>query len=284
MTILGDDGQLWDQQGIVYTTGRGVLVNPGIVAHQKGAWSSVAFTADRDYNGFLFQVFMQPASGFGVGWAFDLAWSNVDTFSPETNVYTFVRNLIVQSPSQLSAGLTFHIPMAIPTGATIYVRCQQNTTTANNTLDVAITGLADGVDGSPAYGICTSYGTLTTGTQQRGTAVTAGTAPTLGGWVDLTSIAPLSHPVRALILSMFTIGAIASTARIYWDIGLGVPADPPTVLIPNIAQAVSSTHDQYIPQIIGPIPVQIPAGKSISVRGTHSISPPALRVALYTFS
>jgi hypothetical protein len=172
----------------------------------------------------------------------------------------------------------FLCPMKLPAGIVVRARAQGEA--AAGTVAVSLTGIASGFASAEPCATCTAWG-ITTATT-RGTAITSGLANVKGAWTELVSAANNLIPTRYLTLLIFQRNAAIGSSDLVLDIGIGPATE--TVLIPNIFLSCSGTRDNAMPQIIGPIPVQIPDGVRVAVRLQSSVASIAWEMCGYSFS
>jgi hypothetical protein len=173
-------------------------------------------------------------------------------------------NLPVSRPFDAATNglMTVMLPLAIPAGTRIAVRGYGSG--AVNAY-VTVTVLQGSYLGHAPYRRATTYGAA----QPYLTLVDAGsTANTKSAWTEI--VASTTAPIKLLYLlygpesSTAHGGGGESTSLV--DIGVGAAASEVVVL----ANLAVSRQRPYVPHVLGPIPVDIPAGSRIAVRAQCS--------------
>lgn len=266
-----EEGQLWAQgEGVsgdtpVLTNGiNTATLTAAVVASLAGSEAGkgvpkLVFTATRNYSGFLLQVFNRN-SVFTTRSLLDLSWD-----SAAANV--FAANIYLQAPNTAAFSYALYMPIAIPSGASIYARAW--CLAAAGTVNVLITGVAGGGEG---YSRCQTIGVDATNTNSFGTAISRGIQPAEGSWTALANAAgaqTTGEPIRAVILLLGNRGGQDATVRWFWDIALG---SPQTVVLEDLITTTTLSADTHTPQVYGPIPLSIPALTQIYARVSTSIT------------
>jgi hypothetical protein len=158
------------------------------------------------------------------------------------------------------AGGCYSMPLYVPAGSQLQVRCAA--TTASATMTVVMVGASGGWMGAPGVRRCSA---LYTPSSSAGVILTPTTANTDTAWTDL--IASTTRECRAI---MVAIGPgneeVRATAHHYLiDIGLGAAASE-TAIVSDLMAANGTTGDVPLPQVFGPFPTWIPSGNRISCR------------------
>jgi hypothetical protein len=263
--VQQDGGQIWESQGVVEASNTAVNVTANATANAKGLTPVLIHTAVRPYSGFLLQILRNQSLG---RYLIDLSWD-----SAAANI--FVANISVQSSIASALGMALYIPMEVPNGATIYAR-SQSSVASSLPMALAITGMS----GGSGYTRCQTIGVQTNPTG--GTSVIA----TGGAEGDWTPLAPVTaQPVQAVILLMGNQATTTESAaqRTFWDIGIGAIGSERAILS-NIVQAANVTSDMMLPQYLGPIPLHIPAGATISARAAARVVNLNTDIAILAFS
>lgn len=161
---------------------------------------------------------------------------------------------------------TVFLPISIPAGSRLAARNQSNTASATVNINVVL--LAQGFLPSQPLSQMTTYGLAAT---TRGTAVDGGaSANTKGAWAEVTS--STTSPIRMLYMN-FSGGRItrSGTSNFLFDIGIGAGGSE-TVLIADLQTRADSNTDFPVPFMMGPIPVNIPAGTRVALRTQCSVN------------
>lgn len=163
-----------------------------------------------------------------------------------------------------AAGGSWTIPVSIPAGTRLSVRCASSSSGADS-VNIGITCIAAQMASTVGFR-CEGFGANTTGST--GTTIDpGGTANTEGSWTQL--IASTAFPYRWLALSVRGNNIAAATN---WLLDIGIGANPnEKILIPDLGIGASSNGDVVSPSTIN-IPVNIPAGTRLSARCQCSLN------------
>jgi len=172
-----------------------------------------------------------------------------------------------------SAGTAYYLPLSIPEGERLAARTQS----LGTTLRIAVTLVALGGLASKPFNGAATYGAVTA--DSGGTSIDpGGTAHTKGAYVELT--AATSADMRELILALGNAGISRGYAADWLlDIGIGA-AGSEQVLLPDLPLCTGSGTISMgiLPQTIGPLPCNIPAGTRIAARAQCSINTASDRI------
>ena len=153
------------------------------------------------------------------------------------------------------------IPMSIPAGSRVAVRCQCNVNAQAMRCGMTLIQTDFGAY-SGAYSAVETWGADTS--DSAGTAVVSGQNDAKGAYAQL--VASSANNTSAIIIHVgagdFT---HAANNEMLIDIATG-GAGAETVLIPNIYVIGDVFEDIFRPQLIGPIPCSIPSGTRVAVR------------------
>lgn len=114
------------EYGAVTATSKGTLVDPGATANTKGAWAQMTASASLESHALILTAMPNSsAGGAGTHWLVDIG---IGAASSEQVVVPNVHLSGMNSYGPHRAGI--NIPMHIPAGARVAVRCQSSATSA----------------------------------------------------------------------------------------------------------------------------------------------------------
>lgn len=250
-------------------TTTGLTLTADASANTKGAFTEVIASAPFDANAIIVELVLTNANA-GRLFLIDVALGGAGS------EVVVVPDLICEGVSTVSGVYgqgSYQIPLRVPAGSRISLRCQSSTG-ASTIGQIATTLIAaGGVDGITSF---VNYGA--NAGDSGGTAIDpGGTAHTKSGWVELT---PSSSAVTQWMGLMVTYGH-ATVATCSWavDIGTG-PAASEVVLLPDvrIGSATSSGAQPSIQARMTHALTYIPAGTRIAARASCSINTATARV------
>lgn len=261
---VNDSGQLWKTTGTTAAVA-GVTITGGPGPSTGfGAYVQVATAAPRTYAGFLLHVFKNTQAG---AFAIDLAWTGNavdDTVDPDR----FVRSILLQSPRIDQMGYSLYIPMEVAQGKELWAKVHSSVFSA--AIDVSVVMVADGWDGMGGFQVCELFGkSIGTFAGIIGTPMTAlaGAAENSLVNVSTSTAGGATTAVRPLKAVTLLLGqqarSVLPTARFLWDVRFDVGAEGD---VPRIFQASTTANDQVYPQVVGPIPLQVVAGRGFAAR------------------
>jgi hypothetical protein len=242
-------------------------------ANTKGAW--VEFISAMPFDGIV-SVRQGNLSAYK-SWLFDVG------IGAAGSEQVLIANVLWDAPaSTASYGENYLIPIVIPKGTRVALRCQSDT--GGSTFTAAVTAIfGAGYVCYPYYNVCTTLGAATDTT--RGTTIDpGGSADTYGAWVEFTPAIPFA--VKGFF---FVLGSKMNTARTdsHYGLDIGVGASGAECqLVTNFAFYINDVNDGIIPRISPFFPIDIPAGTRISVRAMADITESTDRlfdVILYCF-
>jgi hypothetical protein len=154
--------------------------------------------------------------------------------------------------------MVYSIPILIPSGSRIALRCQSAVGSKNPTVFARGYRSTNGVIPAP---YCTTYGADTA--TSLGVAITAGSTNTKTAWTEITSAT--TERLGGIVVGLQANGSSAvANGSVLVDIGVGAAASE-TVVVPNIYVALTSTeqmgtHSGFC------YAVDIPRGARLAVR------------------
>lgn len=177
-----------------------------------------------------------------------------------------IENILVSGRALLTMSVLFEIP--IPAGTRVAAR-GQNPGGTGATTDVVPVLIPATFTSPSGLGRAATYGAVTG--DSGGTAIDpGGSANTKGSWGEIA--ASTTNPIRRLYVIIGNQGNVARTDCTWLvDIGIGGSGSE-QVLIPDLLAAASTNNDIVTPAIVGPIPVDLPAGTRIAARCQCSIT------------
>jgi hypothetical protein len=250
--------------------GRGVQT-PG-VANTKSAWVQLVAAAPFDIEGLI--VNLDPGAG---GPNTQQFYTDIG-IGPEGSEFVVAANLYTHVHSQKQMQC-LRLPLHVAKGQRISLRTAG---VANTWVDHTVHMFSGGLKKVRGYHLCTTVGANEA--SSRGTAVALASG-SKGAWVQLS--AGVSYPVRAIALGFApnSDGGMLSTLWLV-DVGAG-PAGGEKVVVADVHHLYNAPTGSWGDVDFGAIPVNIPAGTRIAVRGVASSlsygrSP--VYVTLYLFS
>ena len=249
IALLG--GQIANTQGVNTGGSTGTTVTAAGSANTKGSWVEIEDSTAYRAAGLWLLVRSGAQSGdFLVDVSIGAAAAE----------QTIISNILVMRQALRWGIAPIWVPLEIPAGSRIAVRCQCST--ANGSLGVEVSL----VSGSPLMGagmqVATTYGASTA--DSGGTGVDpGGVAHTKGSYSELT--ASTTAPIRWLIVCVSNRANTAgATSAWLLDIAIGAAASE-QVIIPNLQMVADSSFDMPMPSIFA-FPVDIPTGTRIAAR------------------
>lgn len=210
----------------------------------KGAWSELIAATGRDAG----QIVLVFGGTFG---------STVDSamlldvgIGAAASETVIIPNLMV---GFINGALVIPVPVFIPAGSRLAVRCQ--CATASRTIDVGARLYGGGRLGPPPFsGLVTAYG-LNLSTSHGTIPGVISSANTKGTWAEITSGTSRDH--ASIMLGAQGIGNPLITRNHLVDIGIGA-AGSEIVLVPDVYVATNANES-----VIGPLPQNVPLDASI---------------------
>ena len=241
----------------------------------KGSWITVVDPVPYHTVGLIVNVRQSVA-----GSPSHLVDLGVSTTGGTSNMRVVVPDLLFSS--RLGHPSAQWIPITIPVGTRLNVRCQSTSTT--NIPQVAVTLIGGTFAGGPTYSNMLAYGVDTS--DSGGTSIDPGGTTAHTKPASYTTIAASTTSPAKWMLVAFTAHADSGLTDCSWlvDIATGA-ASSEVVLIPDILVGAQTASDVVTPQLLGPIPVDVPVGTRLSARCQCSIitaSDRLLDVAIYT--
>jgi hypothetical protein len=266
-------GQLYDTYLERTATSDGTPVTVAST-NTKGSWITVVDPVPYHVTGLIVNVRQSVAGSPSC-----LVDLGVSTTGGTTNMNVVVPDLLFSS--RLGHPSAQWIPITIPVGVRLNVRCQSTSTT--NIPQVTVTLIGGTFAGGPTYSKMLAYGVNTA--DSGGTEVdpggTANTKP-----ASYTTIAASTTSAAKWLFIAFAAAADSAKVDCSWlvDIATGA-ASSEIILIPDILVGAQTASDVITPQLAGPFPVDIPVGTRLSARCQCSTNVDVdrdLDMALYT--
>ena len=254
----GLDGQRWEAAGISSTAG--TLLTAHASADTKGAYAQLI--AATSFDAVMAIVTLSNGSVASNVFLVDLA---VGAAASEQILIADLHSAVASSANTTPATVRF--PVAIPAGSRLAARCQASTGGLTIRAHVLLLGggFGQGVPGQ----IVDTYGA--SAADSGGTSVDpGGVANTKGAYSEIT--AATTRPLRALVLGLGNQeNAAMSGGRWLFDIAIGA-AGSEQVVIPNIMAAADGGLDTIYEGMLGPYPINLPAGVRLAVRSQSGIT------------
>lgn len=244
LTILAGGGPLYSAHGS--TQGQETMAHG--TANTKGAYSQLLASTPRAADAFIFHVGMIGGNNATQALT-DLA------LGPAGSERIILADLMSCVAAFQAGGFSSFFRLPIPAGVRIASRCQSNSG-GDATISAALVAISNPPNGIPAFARATTYGA--SASTSRGVDITGGSSAK-GSWVQITT--STTAPIKALYVGCsYTSG----TASMLADVGLGLVASTPKIVIPDIAfLGAGATR---IGSMAGPYPVNIPSGTPLAMR------------------
>lgn len=242
------------------TISSGTIVVGSGTANTKGPYVEMTASTPFAVTGVILQVTYAGSGILSNNFLFDIATGGAGSETP------IVENIAVTAIGVRGGYTPVFIPIAIPSGSRISVRCQNSSTSTTGVLGVGLILVGGTAAGASS---CQTYGANTA--TSRGTSVDpGGSANTKGPYVELTSAT--TADANYLVL-MFTRAAQALSESVNWliDIATGGPGAE-SVLIADVQVAGSITGDRVLPTSIALAVPTISSGTRLSARAACSVT------------
>ena len=231
--------------------GCGVYLDAPGTANTKSSWDELIASTDYDYNGFVF-ICGRNYTTIVLSWLIDIA------IGGSGSEEIIVENLILNSGG--GSGNALFIPLKIPAGTRIAVRCQIASGTLY-ALFCSILGVSGGFLSLPATSKIITLGADTS--DSGGTGIDpGGVADTKGSYTEIESSTP--YPIRSIAIAFGGKGTSRDTVGWLFDIAVGSEGNE-EIIVSDIL-VLSSLNEVISPTYLPFIQISIPAGSRISVR------------------
>lgn len=241
--------------GATYTAGSaatGTTITASATANAKGSWTSLG-TPSFQYEAFDLVCAQTAASNKCI---------DIGVNDGSGNWHVIVDSL--QHPGSKSADelKSWRLPIRLKSGQQVGMRIQAST--ASHVLIATLHGYSRGDGGAPGYSRMVR---LSTTTNSRGTAVdpgaTASTKPAT--WTQIIASTAQHYDALFAVVGQNGDTTRTATATALMDIGIGAALSERAIL-ENVVMRWTTTLDGPT-LILGPIPVQVPAGVRLAARG-----------------
>lgn len=267
-------GQWVATHGSLSATSGGTAITAADSEDTKGSWVELVPATAHDAVGML--VTLGPVVN-------SFRWIGLDIgIGSSSNEVVIAADLFGFLVSNFYAH-SYLIPLAVPAGARIAARIQASHASA--TCQVSVTLLGGAMAGPEQLQSLTTMGFIaatTRGTEIIAPSEGAGGPNLKSGWVEIASATV--RRFRGLILSINTTVTFMSEESAHLlDIGVGASTSE-TVLVPNLRFVTDPAHDQFVPSVVGPLWLDIPAGTRLAARmqsSSTSASNMTMDVVLY---
>ncbi len=231
----------------------GTEIPPSATPHVKGSWVELSASTSFGYESLSFVIRKRDATDH----LFDIGIGSIG------NEVAIAPNIPVNFKHNGSIHSTrIDLPISIPAGTRISMRCQASTGDVNDELNVMGYGLATGFASTSGLSKAVTYG-VSTATSQ-GTPVDAGaTINTKGSWTELT--ASTSEDLKKVIVSIgLNSNTTPTNAAFRLDIGVGAGGSE-EVILGDLYWFTSSVSDA-LSEPYWLIEFQIPKNSRIAAR------------------
>ncbi len=271
--LLGGSNRL-KSSGTASSTGTTITADS--TADTKGAWVTIDASTAIPANGAWLQILpIDSAASFLI----DVGFGATEVVVCPNLFYSGIKGV------SSATGMGQHcypLPIYIPAGTEVSVRCQSSTGSAAIRVSIILCGF--GVTPSPLFQRLTAYGDKESSATS-GTDITPNTTANLkGAWTEVD--AACANPIRWLCVIVGNSDNYSLTADSDWLMDIGIGASPnEEVLIPDLMMIAGTAGDMPFPGFFGPFPVNVPEGTRLTARTAHNIAsqPPdsVLDVTLY---
>lgn len=293
---INGDGQRTATYAVNILVTNGIQISSGSAAGTYGSWLPMTAASDFDATGFFFST---VAFGAAADYSVDIG---VGAAAAEK---TIVQKLYFNSTGSANyGGNRVWIPIVIPAGTRISVRCSSSLVATSATMTCILTIVGQGFRPSRSLSSCITYnmpGTLLDGESTSGVPTSSNycdssAADLYGPFIDITAIASpatttLIRPIQAAMFAFVpkTSDASAETAR--WLVNIAVGATEGTVASPYLIEDIvvqnNTADDRFNQPFFGPVPLSLPAGARVQANikpSNSTVGRRELGVILYGFS
>lgn len=254
---LRGNANRYDTVGDVVSGSHGTSVTSG-TTNNKGSWYEISSSTP-----FMACCFIITFSGVvGGDFLFDIG------FGANPNEVAVISNLHHSDRQSGQGPLTaYWLPISIPAGTRVTVRSQCSSGSSIVSYVSLILCEAHLTRESP-LGRVTAYGMTAADSGMTGLEP-GGTANTKNSYSQI--VASTSNPIKELYI---VFGNLANVTRTdcNWLVDLARGASlSEQIIIPDICVSCNAVTDQVFPSVIGPIPMNIPAGTRLAARCACSI-------------
>lgn len=246
----------------------GTRLTVGGTVHTKGSYAQVTASLNYDIEGFFITLAGVTSNGTAPGGLMDIA---IGAAASEQIV---IADMLIGGPNAQGGFVvqSYWIPLRIPAGTRVSARWQANSTT--RTVETLWTFF--GGSNSPPYPVYTGVDILGTDTStSSGVSHTAGNSGAESAWASLGATTPRAWKAVQLLVGS-PLGAALTNVGYHFEIGYSS-----TTLAEFFVGA--ATNEQTVIFPWGAIPMNIPAGTQMQIRGEASASAQALDFALMGF-
>lgn len=231
----------------------------GVSLTVASTWTEVDASTELNANGMIVHVAAEAAAALIAEIGIGGGGSEVSFVGPFT---------VAARRSNFGAAL--YAPIHIAAGSRLSAR--GDIMTGGIEGEIAITLLGDSFLSGQVLSRCTSYGTAdASGTAALGTQVDpGGTAHTKGSYAQIS--ASTDHLIRSIIINVDARDNTTPADSMFLvDIAVG-SATSEQVIIGDLLVSQGNFQRQMLPNFIGPIPINIPAGTRLSARAQSEIT------------
>jgi hypothetical protein len=251
--------------GVVSASSTLTTITASASTHTKGSYTVVVASASIGASAIIVHI----RGGSVARYLFDVA---VGASGSEQII---VNNLHVGSFSGGGRSCaSFRIPVQIPSGTQISVRCQSSTASATAVCGVTLISNSQFIPGNVV-----TYN-ASTATSDAGTIDAGATSNTKGAYTQLTS--STTSPIRRLLIATTNPNSGLTSVRYVFDLAIGSSGSE-QIILPDVYVSNSIGNAYMVPQVVE-IDVNIPAGTRLAARtqcSTNSASNRLLGLILY---
>lgn len=268
------DWHTWGDGGVIQQTdtlqpSTTNVSGPVAGAAVKGAWHEVITSVDHDSCGMILTCHSSHSGrrllvdiGFGAAGSEFVVVPDIQVPNIDAAQFYYTQ------------GLSAFVPLSIPAGTRVAARCQGQTSTTTNAVEVQIYPIAMGMNGMAGFERATAYGV--DGANTNGTIIDPGGTPnSKGSFTEL--VGSTANQIKWMMVNVCLEDLnYPQAGRWHLDIATGL-ASSEQVVVPGLHFFCDDIPDMLVPGWVGPFPCAIPAGTRLSARCQSSMSASADR-------
>lgn len=240
--------------GAVTGTSTGTLVTASATVNTKGAWVSLGTPSFPFDSLSVFLGGSSAAADYVVDLGIDDGAGNVFAVAED------LRLGALKGAADLF--LNYQLPLRLPNGVPVSARCACST--ASGTLRALVVGTSAGPLSAGGFSRCIALYTPAT---SRGVTIDSGATANTKPATWTQTQAATSHEVDAIMIGIGPNADVTRTTATtgLLDIGVGASGSE-FALASNLLWGFTTTSDTPFPNVVGPLPLGIPAGSRVSAR------------------
>jgi hypothetical protein len=251
-------GSKYHGGGAVTASSTGTSVSDNTTVNTKGNWAQIIASTEVEGSGLIVSLSQATQSGDSL---IDIA------IGAGGSEVVIVENLLFSIVTGSAGGQLYYIPIKIPRGSRISAR-KQNSVGGTTRGEVLALVVGSQIGSEQPFSRVTTYGADTT--DSGGKEVDPGAVAHTKTIVEVA--ASTTNRIKSLVMAFGQKGSSSlSTATWLVEVMIGAGGSE-KVLIPEFALNATATKDTLVPMVVGPLPVDIPAGTRVSIRAQCSIT------------